>query len=64
MSQSNIAQPEIWSIVKLSRNFLDYFASLDRSKWVNGRPVLLNGDVWCPMCESWHQNKTLCRLPC
>lgn len=61
MSASNIAQPEIWSIVKLSRNFLDYFTSLDRSKWVNGKPVLINGDVWCPMCETWHQNNSLCQ---
>ena len=61
MSRTNIAQPLHWSIVKLSRNFLDYFVSFDKKKWVNGRPVLLNGDVWCPMCEAWHKNNSLCQ---
>lgn len=61
MSARNIAQPVILSIVKLSRDFTDYFRSADRNKWVNGRPVLINGDVWCPMCESWHVNNSLCQ---
>lgn len=61
MSQRNIAQPALWSIVKISRRFIDHFETRDRSKWVNGRPVLLNGDVWCPMCETWHANNSLCQ---
>lgn len=61
MSARNIAQPIAWSIIKLSRSFTDYFVSLDRNKWVNGRPVLINGDVWCPTCESWHVNNSLCQ---
>jgi len=40
---------------RLSKNFLDYFESLDESKWVNGRPVLLNGAIWCNHCGTWHK---------
>lgn len=40
---------------RLSKNFLDYFESLDKSKWVNGRPVLLNGATWCNHCGTWHK---------
>lgn len=40
---------------RLSSNFLDYFESLDESKWVNGRPVLLNGAAWCDHCGTWHK---------
>lgn len=40
---------------RLSNNFLDYFESLDESKWVNGRPVLLNGATWCNHCGTWHK---------
>jgi hypothetical protein len=61
MSHRNIPQPAISSIVKISHNFKFYFQSRDRSKWVNGRPVLMNGDVWCPMCETWHVNNSLCQ---
>lgn len=61
MSARNIPQPIIVSIIKLSRNFTDYFVSANRSQWVNGRPVLINGDVWCPMCETWHANNSLCQ---
>lgn len=61
MSTRNIPQPLIVSIIKLSHSFTDYFKSLDKSKWVNGRPVLINGDVWCPLCETWHVNNSLCQ---
>lgn len=61
MSSKTIAQPFVWSIVKFSRNFKEHFKSFDRKKWVNGRPVLLNGDVWCPMCEIWHENNSACQ---
>lgn len=63
MSARNIAQPIACRIVKLSRNFTDYFVSTDKNKWVNGRPVLLSGDVFCPMCETWHINSSLCQKP-
>lgn len=63
MSNRNIAQPTKYTIVKLSRNFGDYFMNLKKDKWVNGRPILLNGDVWCPMCETWHVNNNLCQQP-
>lgn len=63
MLASNIAQVVINNTYKVSRNFYDYFKSLDTRDWVNGRPVLLNGDVWCPMCETWHVNNSLCQKP-
>lgn len=61
MSVKNIPQPNIFSIDKLINNVLNYFSKVDLNKWVNGRPVLLNGDVWCPLCETWHANHTLCQ---
>jgi hypothetical protein len=61
MSARNIPQPVSASIIKISHNFKFYFKDRDRSKWVNGRPVLMNGDVWCPMCETWHANNSLCQ---
>lgn len=61
MSTRNISQSINWSIIKLSHNFIDYFKITNRSEWVNGRPILLNGDVWCPMCETWHANNTHCQ---
>jgi hypothetical protein len=36
-------------------------AVIDTSNWVNGKPVLQNGDVFCPMCDAWHQNNTFCQ---
>lgn len=61
MSARNIAQPAVFETMKLSKRFEDYFLSMDKNKWVNGRPVLINGDVWCPMCETWHVNNSLCQ---
>lgn len=61
MSNRNITQPTIINIIKLSRHFTDYFQSFDKNKWVNGRPILINGNVWCPMCEKWHANNSLCQ---
>jgi hypothetical protein len=61
MSNRNISQPLPFSFDKLISNVLNYFSNTDTSKWVNGRPVLINGDVWCPMCETWHANNSLCQ---
>ncbi len=61
MSHRNIAQSIVISIYKISHRFNDYFLNVNRDKWVNGRPVLLNGDVWCLKCETWHVTNTLCQ---
>ena len=34
-----------------------------QEKWVNGRPMLANGNVWCPMCDEYHQNNSYCQQP-
>lgn len=57
MSNRNIAQPVKWNIQEF---IIDLF-NMNAKKWVNGRPVLINGDVWCPMCDVWHANNTLCQ---
>ena len=62
MSNRNIPQPVIWSIDKFIRNLMNHIDNIHTGKnWVNGRPVLINGDVWCPMCERWHENNTFCQ---
>lgn len=30
---------------------------------INGYPVRANGDVYCPMCEAYHINNTMCQMP-
>lgn len=62
MSQRNIPQPAIWSIDKFIRNLMEHISNIHTGRnWVNGRPVLINGDVWCPMCEIWHANNSYCQ---
>lgn len=55
MSHGNVEKMMKPATPRLSGNFLDYFESLDQSKWVNGRPVLLNGATWCDCCGTWHK---------
>lgn len=31
-------------------------------QYYNGKPQMDNGDVYCPMCEIWHENNTLCQM--
>ncbi len=31
-------------------------------RFFNGMEVLRNGDVFCPMCEIFHQNDTMCQM--
>ena len=31
-------------------------------EFINGRPMMDNGDVWCPMCEAYHVNNTMCQM--
>jgi hypothetical protein len=57
MSNRTIPQPVKWNI----QEFIQDLFNIDTRKWVNGRPVLLNGDVWCPMCEIWHKNNSMCQ---
>lgn len=61
MSDKTIPQSMSFSIDKLIKNILNHFDSINTNKWVNGRPVLINGDVWCPLCEQWHANNSLCQ---
>lgn len=55
MQQGNEAKMIKPVTPRLSNNFLDYFESFDKSKWINGRPVLLNGAIWCESCGTWHK---------
>jgi hypothetical protein len=48
MSNKTISQPVL-------------FERINMSKWVNGRPVLANDDVWCPLCDAYHENTTACQ---
>jgi hypothetical protein len=61
MSNRNISYPIVWSIHKFVRYMKNNFNRIDKKQWVNGRPVLMNGDVWCPMCERWHINNSHCQ---
>lgn len=56
MSERNQEKVNQDSVMTLSHNFLDYFESLDKTKWVNGRPVLRTGGAWCHACQTWHIN--------
>ena len=60
MSNRNISQIAV-SFEKFIHQLRNQFKNVNVSKWVNGRPVLINGDVWCPMCEQWHINNSLCQ---
>ena len=61
MSNRNISQFSQWNIYKFVCSVMKYLNIDIQRSWVNGRPVLINGDVWCPMCEKWHINNSLCQ---
>jgi hypothetical protein len=63
MSKINIAQRVAWNIVKIFYDFKFYSKSFRKVNWYNERPMLLNGNVWCPMCDEWHANNSYCQMP-
>ncbi len=63
MSNRNIPYPYKWNIYKLFCDVMKLVKIDIQRGWVNGRPVLLNGNVYCPMCEIYHENNSYCQQP-
>jgi hypothetical protein len=63
MSNKNISQFKNWNIYNFICSVMKFVRIDIQRGWINGRPVLINGDVWCPMCEAWHVNNSLCQQP-
>jgi hypothetical protein len=61
MSVKNIPQNHQTPIYKFICSMGKLFNIDIQRGWINGRPVLLNGNVWCLMCEAWHANNSECQ---
>lgn len=43
---------------------VSYCYTEKQDHWIWNNPVLIKGnEVFCPMCEIWHENNSLCQMP-
>ena len=50
------------SISQFEKIIKHFIHSPKNKKFVNDKPVLTNGDVFCPMCDEYHVNNVFCQL--
>ena len=46
-----------------ARSLMYLVDTMQSPLWIDGSVVIKGDQVFCPMCEEWHKNNSLCQMP-